>query len=314
MDRFDDMRMFAKVVESGSFTGAAARLNTSASLISQHVKDLEERLGARLLNRTTRKVSLTEVGRAYYERCVRILAEVEDAERVAGEMHSAPRGDLRVNASPTFGVMHLAEAIADFAVRFPAISVEVLLSNRVVDLVEEGFDVAVRVEELPDSNLITRHLADCQRVVCGAPSYFAKHGRPRVPADLAHHNCLKLMGLASYRDWLFSEKDGAPFNFTPQGSLRANGAAVLAFAAVAGHGLTYLPTYIVYEELRTGQLIPVLDDYVAAPLPLRALYPHNRQLSAKVRAFVDFLAERFGHEPVWDSWRQARDKTAATAV
>src|SRR6202030_3203062 len=159
MDRFDNMRVFAKVVESGSFTGAAARLGISASMVSQHVKELEERLGARLVNPTTRKVSLTEVARAYYERCTRLLADLEETEQAVGGMHAAPRGALRVNAVPSFGILHLAPAIADFTARFPEISVELMLSEHPVDLIAEGFDVAVRVEELRDSSRIARQLA-----------------------------------------------------------------------------------------------------------------------------------------------------------
>jgi DNA-binding transcriptional LysR family regulator len=190
VDRFDNMRVFAKVVESASFAGAAARLGISASMVTLHVKELEERLGVRLLNRTTRKVSLTETGRAYYERCTRLLADLEETEQAVSDMHSAPRGELRVNAAPTFGILQLAPAIADFTTRFPAISVELMLSVRIADLVDEGFDVAVWVGELPDSSLIAHQLAPCRMVVCGAPSYFDKHGKPRTPADLTAHNCL----------------------------------------------------------------------------------------------------------------------------
>ena len=308
MDRFDNMRVFTKVVESGSFTGAAARLGISPSMVSQHVKELEERLGARLLNRTTRKVSLTEVGRAYYERCTRLLADLEETEQAVGDMHATPRGALRVNAVPSFGILHLAPAIADFTARFPEISVELMLSEHPVDLIAEGFDVAVRVEEMPDSSLIARQLAPCRMVVCGAPSYFERHGMPRTPADLTDHNCLSPAGnvLPYYHAWHLTAADGTALNISPIGNLRSNSGAVLKVAALAGHGLACLPTYFVGEALRSGRLVTVLDDYIAAPLTLRALYPHNRHLSAKVRAFVDFFVARFGHEPPWDNWRQAR--------
>jgi DNA-binding transcriptional LysR family regulator len=206
MDRFDSMRVFAKVVESGGFAGAAVRLGISPSMVSQHVKNLEERLHVRLLNRTTRKVNLTETGRAYYERCTRLLADLEEAERAASDMHAAPRGDLRVNASPHFGMLYLASAIADFTVRFPAISAELILTERIVDLIEEGFDVAVRVEQPPASSLIARQLAPCRMVICGTPGYFEMHGVPRTPADLTAHNCLTFAGtwLSHYRAWQFT--------------------------------------------------------------------------------------------------------------
>ena len=305
MDRFDSMRVFAKVVESSSFAGAAARLDISASMVTLHVKELEERLGVRLLNRTTRKVSLTETGRAYYERCTRLLADLEETEQAVSDMHAAPRGELHVSATPAFGILQLAPAIADFTTRFPAISVELMLSERMVDLIEDGFDVAVRVGELPDSSLIARQLAPCRMVVCGAPSYFEKHGTPRTPADLTAHNCLTVTGTGSsyYRAWHLTAADGT-LKISPVGNLRSNSGAVLIVAALAGHGLVYLPTYFVGDALQSGRLVTALDDYMAPPLPLRALYSHNRYLSAKVRAFVDFLAARFGQEPPWDSWRR----------
>jgi DNA-binding transcriptional LysR family regulator len=310
MDRFDSMRVFAKVVESGSFAGAAARLDISASMVTLHVKELEERLGVRLLNRTTRKVSLTETGRAYYERCTRLLADLEETEQAVSDMHAAPRGELRVNATPTFGILQLAPAMADFTTRFPAISVELMLSMRMVDLIEEGFDVAVRVEELPDSSLIARQLAPCRMVVCGSPSYFEKHGKPRTPADLTAHNCLTVAGtgLSYYRAWHLTAADGTALNISPMGNLRTNSGAVQIVAAIAGHGLACLPTYLVGDALQSGRLVTVLDDYMGPPYTLRALYPHNRYLSAKVRAFVDFLAARFGQEPPWDSWRRASQR------
>jgi DNA-binding transcriptional LysR family regulator len=316
MDRFDNMRVFAKVVESGSFTGGAARLGISASMVSQHVKELEERLAARLLNRTTRKVSLTETGRAYYERCTRLLADLEEIEQAVSDMHAAPRGELRINATPSFGILQLAPAIADFTARFPGISVELMLSERLVDLIAEGFDVAVRVEEPPDSSLIARQLAPCRMVICGAPSYFERHGMPRTPSDLRDHNCLTVAGnvLSYYRTWHLTAADGTALNISPMGNLRSNSGAVLIVAAFAGHGLVYLPTYFVGEALQSGRLVTVLDDYTAPPLTLRALYPHNRHLSAKVRAFVDFLVARFGQEPPWDSWCQAPGEQSASSA
>jgi DNA-binding transcriptional LysR family regulator len=300
MDRFDNMRVFAKVVENGSFAAAAARLSISASMASLHVKALEERLGARLLNRTTRRVSVTEIGRAFYERCTRLLADLEEAERSAGDMQTAPRGDLRVNAPPCLGACFLGPAIADFATRFPAISAELMLSDRPVDLVDEAFDIAVRIEPLPDSSLIARRLGSCRLVICGAPGYFEAHGTPRTPADLTHHSCLVLTGSSFFRRWHLRNGDGTELHVSLAGNIRANHPTVLMHAALAGHGIVYAPTYLVGEALRTGRLVTVLDDYALPPLTVRALYPHNRHLSAKVRAFVDFLVARFEPESPWD--------------
>ena len=294
MDRFESMRTFAKVVETGSFAGAAARLHVSAGTVSEHVKALEERLGTRLLNRTTRKLSLTETGRAFYERSTRILADLEEAEQAASDLQAAPRGELRVNATPSFGMFELAPAIADFTARFPEVSVELMLSDRMVDLIDEGFDLAVRVEPIPDSSLIARQLGPIRVVICAAPEYLARHGTPRTPEDLADHNCLTVTGPSELRNWHLVGADGKPFEVTPTGSLSSNSAGALTCAAHAGQGLVCLPTYIVSEALRTGRLVTVLDDYLAQPFTLRALYPPNRHLSVKVRGFVDFLAERFG--------------------
>src|SRR6201987_4569557 len=210
MDRLTSLTAFVRVGDSGGVSAAGRRLNMSTTMVSNHVQALEDRLGARLLNRTTRKVSLTEVGRAYYERCTRLLADLEETEQAVGDMHAAPRGALRVNAVPSFGILHLAPAIADFTARFPEISVELMLSEHPVDLIAEGFDVAVRFEDLPDSSLIARQLAPCRMVVCGAPSYFERHGMPRTPSDLTAHNCLTVAGnvLSYYRAWHLTAADG----------------------------------------------------------------------------------------------------------
>jgi DNA-binding transcriptional LysR family regulator len=301
MDRFESMRIYTKVVEASSFTTASATLGISTSMVSQHVKQLEERLGARLLNRTTRRMSLTEVGRAYYDRCKRLLSDLEEAEQAVGRMQVAPRGELRVNATPVFGVLHLAPAVADFTARFPSISVEVMLSDRLVDLVDEGLDVAVRVEPLSDSSLVTRRLASCRMVICGTPAYFKKHGVPRTPADLAKHNCLTFTGASYMRAWQFVSSKAEALEVPLKGNLRSNNAAVLLWAAQEGQGLVGLPTYMVGEALKSGRLRTVLDDYAAPCLTIRAVYPHSRHLSAKVRTFVDFLAVRFGRETSWDT-------------
>ena len=309
MDRFESMRIFAKVVESGSFTGAAARLSVSPGTISEHIKELEERLGTRLMNRTTRKLSLTETGRAFYERSSRILADLEEAEQAATNLQAALRGELRVNASPCFGMLQLASAISDFTARFPEISVELMLSDRMADLIDEGFDLAVRGEPIPDSSLIARQLGPVRVVICATPGYLERHGTPKTPADLARHNCLMLTGPSQLRNWHLIEADGTPADVALTGHLRSNNPGVLMCAALAGQGLVCLPTLMTGDALRTGRLVTVLDEYLAQPFTLRALYPPNRHLSAKVRAFVDFLAERYGKPTLWADRRQAASRT-----
>lgn len=312
MDRFESMRIFAKVVESGSFASAAARLGISTGTASEHVKELEERLGTQLMRRTTRKLALTDTGRDFYERATRILADLEQAEQAASDLQASPRGELRVNATPLFGMFQLGPAIADFTARFPGISVEIALSHRLADLIDEGFDLAVRVESVPDSSLIARQLAPVRLVVCAAPAYLERRGTPKTPADLAAHNCLTLTGPSELRNWHLIEADGTPVDVVVTGHLRSNSVGVLMCAALAGQGLVCLPTFVTGDALRTGRLVTVLDEYVAQPLTLRALYPPNRHLSAKVRAFVDFLAERYGKPSLWaDSRQAASGETAA---
>lgn len=302
MDRFDSMNVFVKVVETGSFAGAARRLNVSPGVVTTRIKDLEEHLGIRLLNRTTRNVSLTEVGRTFYEGCLRLLGEVEELERLASDLHRRPRGVLRVNATPSFGVLHLAPMIARFTALYPEVSVELILSDRMADLVDEGFDVAVRVEPLPESSLVARRLSPVHFVVCGAPSYLEQHPAPRTPEELADHNCLTLSQFA-HADWDFTGPRGEAHTVRVAGNLRANNAAALREAAVAGQGLVRQPTYLVGGDIKAGLLVPVLTDYMGTEATILALYPHRHHLSAKVRAFVDFLVERFGHDPGWDDWR-----------
>lgn len=305
MDRFDSMTAFAKVVECGGFSSAAQRLGLSTAAVTARVQKLEARLGIRLLNRTTRNVSLTEIGRMFYERCSHLLADLEETERAATEQQTMPRGVLRLNASSSFGILHLAPAIAHFAARYPAVSVELILTDRMVDLVEEGFDLAVRAESLPGSNLIARRLAPCRTAVCGAPSYLDKRGVPKTPSDLTAHNCLILSTSSNADEWVFTGSDRKEHRVRVSGTLRANNSGALVAAAMAGQGLIVEQTCTVGPALNVGRLVPVLTDYILPEAAIRALYPHSRYLSAKVRTFVDFLVARFGQDPEWDEWRRS---------
>jgi DNA-binding transcriptional LysR family regulator len=302
MDRFTELTVFTRVVANGSFAAAARQLNMSPAAVSLHVQALEERLGARLINRTTRRLSLTEVGKVFHDRTVALLAELEEAERLAGELHTTPRGLLRVNVTPSFGDVHLAAAAVDFMELYPEISVELIATSRFIDLVEEGFDLAVRTEPVPESSLITRRIAPVQLVLCGAPTYFAKRGMPQVPADLSAHNCLTLSEFACREPWRLTGENGGEIEVAVAGTLRANTTVALRAAALNGHGLALLPTFLVGHDLKAGRLISVLRAFTPADAAVRAIYPHRRN-STKVRAFIDFLAARFGHEPDWDDVR-----------
>ncbi|UEM18909.1 LysR family transcriptional regulator [Skermanella mucosa] len=300
MDRLDDMCVFIRVVDARSFTLAAERLGLSKSAVSRRMADLENRLGARLLNRTTRSLSLTEVGRAFYDRCARIVADVEEAERAVADLHAQPRGTLRINAPMSFGMMHIAPAIAEFLRRHPGLEIDMDLNDRYIDLIEEGYDVAVRIGRLRDSSLVARRLAPNRRVVVGSPAYFKAHGRPVDPDDLAGHNCLIYTNAPLADQWQF-RIDGEVRSVKVSGTLRVNNGEVLREAAVGGHGIAILPTFIIGEQIASGRLDVVLMDFVAGDSAVHAVYPHGRHLSPKVRVFVDFLAGRFGPVPYWDA-------------
>jgi DNA-binding transcriptional LysR family regulator len=303
MDKLTGMAIFARVVEAQSFTAAAAQLGMSRSAVSKAIAGLEDRLGARLLNRTTRRLALTEVGRAFYERCARIVADAEDAELAVSRLQAAPRGILRVNAPVSFGVLHLAPALPDFMQRYPELRVEIDLADRTVDLIEEGYDLAVRIGALADSSLIARRLADNHMVVCAAPAYWQRRGRPGEPRDLAGHACITYAYQRSPNEWPFVGPAGR-FTVRVEGPLLSNNGDLALVAALAGLGVVVLPCFLCGPHLAAGRLEPVLADWMPPPTGIHAVYPHGRHLSAKVRAFVDFLVERFGTQPAWDLARQ----------
>ncbi len=301
MDRLTAMETFLRVVERGGFTAAAEDVGLSRAMVSKHIQDLEEHLGARLLNRTTRRVSLTEIGRVYYERCVQIVAEISETEDAVGELQARPRGRLRVNAPVSFGALHLAASLADYMAAFPEVVVELTLNDRMVDLVEDGFDLAIRIGRLADSSLIARRLAPCRMVVCAAPPYLDTRGMPLHPDDLAGHNCLGYPYGQSRDEWPFEGPDG-PVSVPVRGTLQANNGDVLRVAALRGAGIVLIPTFIVGPDVAAGLLRCVLPGYKVPELAIHAVYPHSRHLSPKVRSFVDFLVPRYGDRPEWDCW------------
>ena len=301
MDRLAALEAFAKVAETQSFSEAARRLRSSKSAVSRHVAALEADLGARLLHRTTRSLTLTEAGRSYYERASRILADLEEADASVSQLQAAPRGRLRVNAPMSFGFLHLAAALGDFLTRYPEIELDVALTDRFVDLVDEGVDVAVRIGNLSDSSLVARRLAVIRRVVCASPDYLKARGVPQTPDDLKTHDCLINTNMGAGREWRFAHQGGKPWPVEVNGRMSSNNGDMLRVAALRGHGFVDLPTFIVGEDLKAGTLVGVLEPYVAQHLTLNAVYPTARHLSPKVRAFVDFLSQRFGGDkPYWD--------------
>jgi DNA-binding transcriptional LysR family regulator len=301
VDRFSAIQVFAQVVESGSFAKAAERLGLSTSAASRHVAELEAHLQTRLLNRTTRRVTLTEPGRAFYERAVQLLADLAEAEQEAARAAVVPRGTIRLTTSVNFGVRQVAPAIADFTARHREVAFDVSISERIVDLVEEGFDLAIRIGSPGSENLVARKLGETRLVLCAAPSYLAAHGTPQVPEDLARHDCFTYEYLAPRNVWRFRDAAGAERAVRVAGRLHSNNGDLLAEAAARGGGIAFEPAFIVGPEVRAGRLVRLLEGFVPPPLPIYAVYPSRKHLSAKVRLFVEFLAERFALAPDWSA-------------
>jgi DNA-binding transcriptional LysR family regulator len=299
MDKLESLRAFTKVVQHGSFSAAARDMRLSRSAVSKYVIDLERELGVQLLVRTTRSVAATPNGQVYYERCLAILGNLAEADLAVARLQAEPRGILRVNAPMSFGTLHLGRAIADLMEQYPELRVALVLSDAFVDPVEEGFDVTLRIGDLPSSSLIARKIAPARRVVCAAPAYLAQHGIPQHPDELRHHQCLTYGYLATGVQWKLSGPDGDHWIDVPW-TLCADNGEVLRDAATQGRGIALLPTFIAGADLQDGRLRTVLTDYKAPEISLYALYPPTRHLSVKVRVFVDFLVARFGGRPYWD--------------
>jgi DNA-binding transcriptional LysR family regulator len=294
MDKFEQMRAFTQVIVSGGFAAAAREMGLSRSAVNKLVIALENELGVQLLHRSTRVVSPTETGLAFYERCVEILTSVEEAERSVTQLHGEPRGQLRVNAPMSFGTIHLAPAIADFLVQYPDLRVQLTLNDRFVDPIEEGFDVTVRIAEpQPTGSLIVQPLAPAPRVLCAAPSYLESHGIPSHPEQLRAYSCLHYGQIAANSQWTFIGPAGEHI-VAIQGVMCSNNGEVLRDAAMRGLGITLLPTFIVEDTLAEGLLQIVLPEYQVPELSIDVMYPVNRHLSTKIRLLVDFLQERYG--------------------
>lgn len=299
MDQLIGMRVFTMIVDKGGFAPAADALGMSKTMVSKHLAAMEDRLGVRLLNRTTRKVGLTEVGSEYLQRCQDILQLVDEADGRLMESGSHPRGLLRVNAPVNFSELHLAPCIADYRRLCPDVELDLVVNDRVIDLIEEGFDLAVRIGRLKDSSLVARRLAPARIVLAAAPSYLAERGVPTRPEDLTHHDCL-LYAYSSERDeWEFDGEGGAQ-RIRVKGPFSSNNGGILMQAAIDGQGIVALPTFIAGQALRDGRLVEVLASFKPQDRAIYAVFPANRHLSPKVRSFVDFLVARFGGRPYWE--------------
>ena len=301
MARFEDIQAFMRVVEAGSISAAAERLGIAKSAVSRRLSDLEKHLGVQLLRRTTRRLNLTDTGRSFYDRCQRILADLEEAEAAVSQAHGLLQGRLRVAAPLSFGVRHLGPAIAEFMQRHPQVRFDLDFNDRQADLLAEDIDVAIRItRQLEDSSQIARRLWTSRVLLCASSDYLRSHGTPVTPADLATHQGLLYSNAPDPALWTLRGADGRDYSVRVQEQLRSNNGDFLRQAAVAGAGLLLSPSFIVHESLRRGELVVVLPEYRHEELHAYALYPQTRHLSQRVRAFVDFLVERYAGVPYWD--------------
>lgn len=298
MDTLTSMKVFAAVVDTGSFAAASERLTMSRAMTSKYVAHLEEHLGTRLLQRTTRKLTLTESGTAYYDRCVQILADIAEAEEGAVHHNESPRGTLRMTIPVSFGNLHMGPVIADYLKQYPEVKIDMLLTDRRIDLIEEGLDLAIRIGTLPESGLIAKKLGSDHVVICAAPDYLERHGIPQTPADLARHNCLTYSYSSSGDEWKLNGPDGS-HTVKVSGSLRATNGDMVKLAALGGVGLIRQPTFLAAQDIRAGRLVEVLSEYTSNELGIYAVYPSRKHLSAKVRSFVDFMATAFDLKSAW---------------
>lgn len=300
MENLTDIAVFVQVVDSGSFTAAAERLELTRSVISKYVSRLEDRLKVRLLNRTTRRLSLTEAGQIFYERSQHGLGEIEAAKAEVAKLQATPRGRLKINAPMSFGILHIAPALAEFQLQNPEVQLDMNLDDRQIDLVEQGHDVAIRIAELPDSSMVATRLAPCHHVVCASSDYIERYGAPRTPDDLRRHNILSYRYQDSPNEWRFLSPDGRYSSVPVTGSIEMNNSLALRQAVLGGAGIMLTPTFIVGEDIAAGRLVKLLPEYRAKEVTIYAVYTGRRHLTPKVRAFIDYMKKRFSDPPYWD--------------
>jgi len=300
MDKFQEMASFVAVVEAGSFVGAADATGLSKAAVSRHVAELEQRLGARLLHRTTRRLSLTDDGQLFFTRAKEMLAAIDEAESEISSRSGEPSGLLRINAPLTFGVLHLAPLWGRFAQLYPKVSLDIELSDRVVDLVEEGYDLAVRITNLPSSQLVSRRLASTRMVACASPQYLALHGTPAHPDELAQHEVISYSYWAARNEWTFTAPDDSLITVRTHARIHANNGDTCRAAALDHQGIILQPDFLVADDLRRGDLVELLPTYRAMTLGIHAVYPSRKHLPIKTRRLIDFLVEAFA-APVWDT-------------
>lgn len=300
MNRFENMDSFIRVVEAGSISVAAGRLNVAKSAVSRRLKELEEHLGVELFHRTTRRMNLTDTGRGFYHQSVRILEDLQEAELATSQAHGTLKGSLKVALPSSFGLMHMGSAINEFSKEHPQIEFDLDFNDREVDLIQEGFDLAIRIAKLPDSSLIARRITPIQTVMCASPSYLERMGTPQTPDELTKHQCLVYSLLRDFEYWHLSDSKRKEIKMKIHPYLKASTGEFLRDAAVEGIGIILVPSFIIYKEIENGTLVPLFNDYKSPQLDAYAIYPRTRHLSQRVRAFVDFLVKRFEGTAYWD--------------
>lgn len=301
MDKVLSMRVFSAVAKNGSFSDAAKKLSISRAMASKHVQNLENSLGVRLFNRTTRKLNLTDVGSAYYEKVADILAEIDETELAITQLNSEPKGNLKIMAQPSFGAFHLSRALSVYLRKYPDVTTEIVLSNRIPDLVEDGVDLAFYVGELDDSSFVARKIASARRVVCASPYYLKQNGTPQSPDDLSKHNCMIYAPRTVMNEWQFINNN-EHIKIKVSGDIKCNDGDALRIAAIQGCGIAQLATYMVGLDIQAGRLKAVLEEYEPEKLPLYAIYNHRKYLSAKIQTFIEFMYELYQPEAYWNEW------------
>ena len=292
MDKLTSMRVFSSVARLGNFAAAARELSISRAMATKHVMYLEDHLKVQLLNRTTRRMHLTEAGQAYLERCRHILDEIEETEMSVTQLNSEPRGTLKLSSPPAFGKIHLTPLISAYVRQYPSVKFDLILTDQSVDIIEWGVDLAFHLGRLQDSNMIIKRVLTTKMIVCAAPKYLQQHGTPTSPAQLKQHNCLSNPNLPPYQIWKFTEND-SEVSTRPEGSLQCNSPDALRTAAIGGLGLIMMPAYTIAADLQEKKLLPVLSEHSSESIDMYAIYPHRRHLSAKVRTFLDFVEQHF---------------------
>jgi len=300
MNRFENMDTFIRVVEAGGISAAADRLGVAKSAVSRRLKELEKHLGVELFHRTTRQMNLTDTGRAFYHQAVRILDDVLEAEIATSQAHGTLMGSLKIALPSSFGLMHMGPVINDFLKEHPQIEFDLDFNDREVDLIQERFDLAIRIANLPDSSLIARRFAAVKTVICASPDYLKQMGVPRSPDDLIEHQCLVYSLLRDFEYWHLTDARGNEIKARIHPYLKASTGEFLRDASVEGRGIILVPTFIAYKEIESGALVPLLKEYNTSQINAYAIYPQTRHLSQRVRTFVDFLVKRFEGTPYWD--------------